>query len=477
MPSPASERLLANQAKKLGVTIDELQVMLIRSWKFRARPKQIAPSGEWVFWYILAGRGFGKTISGAQWAREKGLRRRGRVALIAPTLGDVRDTMIEGETGLLSVLRTDELLGGSRVSGYNRSQLSVTLANGTKMQGFSSEEPDRLRGPQHHYVWGEEISSWKDAKHGNVLNSTFSNMTLGLRLGAHPQACLTSTPKADKLTRELIQMAKTGRLALVHGSSYENRANLSDVWWETIIAPLEGTRTGRQEILAEVLEDVEGALWTRSVIEQIRVPRTDLGEIIPRLSKIVVAVDPNTTSGEAADNAGVIVVARGTDGLGYVLDDKSQTRGGPRAWAQAAVDAYDEWSADMIVAETNQGGEMVKLTIAAVDPSAPVKMVSASRGKRTRAEPVATLYEGDRPLIRHVGPFPDLEDEMVTWTPESDSPGRMDALVWGMTELELWKSYANRGSFLPEQAAAALGLQSDAVDLDDPDRVVDSPHV
>jgi len=344
-------------------------------------------------------------------------------------------------TGLLSVLPAEALLGQSREYAWNRTNLELTLANGTILSGFSSEEPDRLRGPQHDYAWGEEVSSWKDARHGDQLGTTFSNMKLGLRLGAHPRACLTSTPKANKLTKELVALSGL-LLRLVRGSSYENRANLSEAWWRAVVAPLEGTRTGRQEIEAELLEDVEGALWTRAMIDLLRVLD------YPPLMRIVVGVDPNTTSGESADAAGIVVAGLGhSDKHGYVLEDRTQVRGGPRAWAQAAVDAFHDWEADRIVVETNNGGEMCQMVIQGVDPTVPVKMVTASRGKRTRAEPVSALYESDEEhdrvgRVHHVGSagdFADLEDEMTTWTPADDSPNRMDALVWALTDLKIWK--------------------------------------
>jgi phage terminase large subunit-like protein len=411
------------------------------------------------------------TVSAAQWARARGLEApRRRIAVIAPTLGDVRATCFEGETGLLSVFADSELLGGSRSVAWNKSLLELTLANGTIYKGFGSEEPNRLRGPQHHYAWCEETSSWKDAAKGAAVGSqmdtTWSNMTLGLRLGVHPRAVLTSTPKANRLTRELVELTKTrAAYVLVRGSSYENRENLSDVWWQEVVAPLEGTRTGRQEIEAELLEDVEGALWTRAAIDAIRVEapvvqggwqrvaalRDEWGD---RMRKIVVGVDPNTTSGESADAAGIVVVGLGEDGLGYVLDDRTQIKGGPKAWAAASVDAFHDWKADKIVAESNNGGEMVELTIKGYDSTVPVRLVTASRGKRTRAEPISALYFSDvehekQATIRHVGAFPELEDEMTTWTPADESPNRMDALVWGFWELKMWKpATAPHGSFV-----------------------------
>jgi phage terminase large subunit-like protein len=283
------------------------------------------------------------------------------------------------------------------------------------------------------------------------MGTTWSNLKLGLRLGDQPRAVLTSTPKANKLTRHLVSLADTGALALVRGSSYENRENLPEVWWQTVVAPLEGTRTGRQEIEAEVLEDVEGALWTRAMVDAVRITMPSgwqkdervRDEWASKMQKIVVAVDPNTTSGESADAAGIVVVGLGFDRRGYVLDDRTQ-RGGPKAWAAATVDAYHDWDADRIVAESNNGGEMVELTLKGYDPTVPVRLVTASRGKRTRAEPIAALYVTDdehdkKSTIRHVGAFPELEEEMATWTPADESPNRMDAVVWGFWDLKIWQ--------------------------------------
>jgi phage terminase large subunit-like protein len=451
LPEEQREERLLEVARAAKLSVEQLIVRISSDWRWVGRPKQQPPPLPWTYWFLRAGRGFGKTISAAQWVKDRAEQHRGsadyegitcRIALVAPTLQDVRLTMVEGETGLLSILPPSMLRGESRSSAWNRGTCELYLANGTYFQGFSSEAPLRLRGPQHHYAWGEEVSSWIDAKQGNAVDSTFSNLTLGLRLGDYPQAVFTSTPKANKLTKDILAISPSD-LALVIGSSYENRDNLSEVWWKTVVAPLEGTRTGRQEIMAEVLEDVEGALWTLAGIDEQRL-KGDPHELAKSLHRIVVAVDPNVSSDEGSNAAGIIVCGSdgrpGNERKGYVLEDDTIVRGGPRAWAAAAVHAYHEWDADRIVAEKNQGGEMVELTLHTVDPTVPVKLVNASRGKRPRAEPISALYEGSDtlpPRIFHVGVFPELEEEMTTWTPESESPDRMDALVWGMTELML----------------------------------------
>lgn len=459
LPQEERERLIAEYARQAGLSIERMVAKIRTDWRFNGRPKQLAPVGDWMFWFIRAGRGFGKTLSAAEWIKEQveqpfpdrpdeeGVT--WRVALVAPTLGDVRVTMVEGETGLLSILPASLLRGGTRDSAWNRGTCELYLANGTYMKGFSSDVPGRLRGPQHHFLWGEEVSSWLDAHLGDSMGSgkdvTFTNAKLGLRLGARPRAVLTSTPKANRLTRDIVNLPA---LATSVGSSLENRDNLSELWWQTVIAPIIGTRTGRQEVNAEILDDVEGALWRLAQIDARRIDPAD----VPPLNRIVVAVDPNASSDEAANDAGVIVVGRNNDfgRRAYVLADRTITKGGPRAWAAAAVDAYYEFEADRIVAEKNNGGEMVKITIKTVDKTVPVKLVSASKGKRTRAEPVSALYEEGElhPLgqVFHAGVFPELEDQMVTWTPDAESPDRLDAAVWGLSELMLGPTMTSRSN-------------------------------
>jgi phage terminase large subunit-like protein len=458
LPARQRERWWRDRAAEEGLTVDALKARLLTTWRFTARPKQLAPAGDWMWWFVNAGRGFGKTLTGAQWTRRVAGERRCRVALVGPTLGDVRRTMIEGETGMLSVLPMRALRGGSRSTAYNRTTLEVFMSNGSILQGFSSEEPDRLRGPQHHYAWCEEVSSWQDADQGlDELDTTFSNLKLGLRLGLHPRAVLTSTPKANKLTRELVGLARSGSLALVRGSSYENRANLSEVWWNEVVAPLEGKRLGRQEIMAEILDDVEGALWSRAQIDRLRVDPADL----PPLRRIVVAVDPNVSSKQGADSAGILVVAiertRHRPRC-FVLADRTVEGGGPRAWSVAVVRAYQEFEADRVVAEVNNGGELVEMVLKNLDRSIPYKAVRASVGKRTRAEPVSALYEGEPgdpfpPSVFHAAApaeLADLEDEMTTWVPGEQSPNRMDALVWAITDLAITRPPGYGRSSVPK---------------------------
>lgn len=419
----------------------------MKQWAFVGRPKQQPPPGDWVFWFLLCGRGFGKTLSAAQWAKDKLLERSIRFALVAPTFADGRDTMIEGETGLLNLIPAEALLGQSRDHAWNRSIGELRLANGSVARIYSSERPDKLRGPNNDAAWCEEVSSWRDS-HKPALseNTTWSNVLFSTRNADPPQYVITSTPKPNRLTRDLMVMPG---MRLIRGTSHENRSNLSPTWWDIVISPLEGTRLGRQEIDAELLTEAEGALWSRSMIEAVRMDP----DAVPDLARVVVAVDPNASSNAAANSAGIIVCGRSVSKrrgweTGYILDDYTIENGGPRAWARASIEAFHDWEADRIVAEANNGGEMVEVVIHAVDPSIPVKLVHASRGKRTRAEPIATMYEGQTgwenipdlrpPRVWHAGTFPELEDEQCEWVPgddELESPDRMDAAVWGLTEL------------------------------------------
>jgi phage terminase large subunit-like protein len=418
------ETLLRETAERTGLSVESVKAGLLTDWRFVGRPKQQPPEGDWTYWFLLGGRIAGKTRAGAEWVKRRALAAPNqRVALVAPTFGDGRDTMVEGVSGLLSILAPDDLQGGSRGSGWNRSIGELYLANKTRLKVFSSEKPDRLRGPRHHFAWADELSSWQDANQGDKLETTWSNLKLSLGLGDLPQIAITSTPKPNKLTRELVALEASGRLVLGTESSYANRDNVPEAYWREVVEPYEGTRLGQQEIHALILEDVEGALWRTAQLEALRV------DTHPDLHRVVVAVDPNVSSGEAANEAGIVVAGATAFGAaGYVLADRT-TRGGPRAWAQAAVDAYHEFRADRIVAEANNGGEMVELTLKTVDPRVPVKLVHASRGKRTRAEPIASLYEGEAPKVRHVGYFPELESQMTSWTPDAESPDRMDACL------------------------------------------------
>lgn len=366
---------------------------------------------------LLAGRGFGKTRVGAEWVRmmiETG--QASRIALVAPTASDCRDVMVLGESGLMGVCPP-----WNRPT-YEPSKRRVVWPNGAYCMMFSADEPDRLRGPQHDAAWCDELAAWRRPE-------AWDMMQFGLRLGDDPQCVVTTTPRPTAIIRELAA-ARTS--AITKGSTYDNASNLAPAFLESIKKKYEGTRLGRQEIFAEVLEDIPGALWNYAQIDDLRVNKA------PDLRRIVVAVDPAVTSGEDADETGIVVVGLGEDDLGYVLEDLS-FRGSPDEWAQVAVHAYRKHRADRIIAEVNQGGDLVEKTIRTVDPSVAYKAVRASRGKVVRAEPVAALYEQSR--VKHVGIHDELEKQMCLFTPDLDrkmlgsSPDRVDAMVWGFSEL------------------------------------------
>lgn len=379
-------------------------------WRAWARPSQIPPDGNWTTWLLLAGRGFGKTTSGSQFLREEVESGRScRAALVAPTAADARDIVVEGKSGVLSVFPP------MHRPLYEPSKRRISFSNGAIATVYSAEEPDRLRGPEHDFAWSEELGSWR-------YPAAWDNLQLGLRLGAHPRQVVTTTPRPVRTIRDLMRDPHT---IVTRGTTYENRMNLSESFYRQVISRYEGTRIGRQELMGELLIDVPGALWVRSMFD-VNIPAPDL-------ERIVVGVDPAASSGPDSDETGVLIAGRSANGHIFVLDDLS-CRLRPEGWSRVAVMALHRYSADRVVAEKNNGGDMVGSVIHNVDPTCPVRLVSASRGKRVRAEPVSALYE--QGLVHHVRPFPDLEDQLCTWTQTSkDSPDRMDALVWAVTEL------------------------------------------
>lgn len=424
------------------------------NWRSIRRDDQVPPAGDWFVWLILAGRGFGKTRTGSEETREFALRYPGaRIALVGETFADVRDTMVEGVTGLLSVCRPSELRGASREKAWNRSLAELYFANGSQVKGYSSERPDQLRGPAHHYLWGDEPAKWKDASKGTSEDTTWTNAKFGLRELAlpgwdaqyTPRAVLTGTPKPVALLRSRNTAApgllQDALVAVTRGKTEANLANLAPAYIRNVIDPLIGTRLGRQELDAELLEDVPGALWTWADIEQARIRELDL--LTLPMERVVIAVDPSGGDSPENDEVGIVACGKGyadDDGRkhGYLIADRSG-RYTPREWARAACQLYDETKADRIVAETNYGGQMVIATIAAhareVRREYPTRAVTASRGKAVRAEPISTRYE--QGIMHHAGTFPALEEEITSWIPGSGmrSPNRLDALVWAMSEL------------------------------------------
>ena len=408
--------------KKLG---EDGAKELVHKWRgFHARPDQLPPDGDWIVWLILAGRGFGKTRTGAEWIRERVDGGHARsVALVAETYADARQVMVEGGSGLLACYADDD----PNRPEYLPSQKKLVWPNGAVGLHFDAREPGQLRGPQFDAAWCDELAKWRYAR------ETWDQLMFGLRLGDHPQVCVTTTPRPIELVRELVARAVRGDgVVVTKGRTLDNADNLAASFLREIRQRYEGTRLGRQELDAEILDDTPGALWTRRGLDENR-----RSEPPKEMKRIVVAVDPPITSAADSDECGIVVTGIGADGRGYVLADHSMAQATPDKWARRAIAALDEFEADLIVAEVNQGGEMVQSVIRSVRDAAPVKMVRASRGKHVRAEPIAALYEQGK--VSHVGGFPALEDQMVMMTNNgfdgAGSPDRVDALVWGFTEL------------------------------------------
>lgn len=416
-------------------------------WSFWARPQQLAPEGDWQTWLVLAGRGFGKTRIGAEWVRDEiQSGRRKRIALVAATAADVRDVMVEGESGLLACCRPDFM------PEYIPSKRRIVWPNGAICTTFSAEQPRRLRGPQHDGAWCDELAAWRYAE-------TWDQLQFGLRLGKDPRALVTTTPRPTPAIKELVAADTT---VITRGSTYDNAGNLAPTFLKKILKKYEGTRLGRQELNAEILDDNPNALWSRGQIEDTRVTK------VPDLIRIVVGVDPQVADpteakARAKDGAddtaetGIIVagITGGSDPHGYILDDAS-LKDSPNGWGKAILTAYNKFRADRVIAEVNNGGAMVEFVIATVSRDnkqrLAYKAVHASRGKITRAEPVAALYEQKR--VHHVGAFSVLEDQMCEWEPGMKSPDRMDALVWALTELFDLTDEIKQPLYTPSMAAA-----------------------
>lgn len=409
------------------------------NWSFWARRNQLPPErnpraadGNWLVWLILAGRGFGKTRTGAEWVRSlmcgatplaAGVCR--HMALVGETAADVRDVMVgdgkgAGEaSGILQVHPKDFR------PHYEPSKRRLTWPNGAIATLYNATEPEQLRGPQHDGAWCDELAKWR------YVAETWDQLQFGLRLGENPQILISTTPKPIKILKEIIADPTT---VVTRGSTYENASNLAPKFISTLQTKYEGTRLGRQEIDAEVLEDVPGALWTRLRIDSLRVTK----DHAPEMRRLVVAIDPAVSTGEDANETGIIVAGLGVDGHGYVWEDKSGHHSPPE-WAAEAIAQYRNRHADRIIGETNNGGDMIEATLRVTDPAVAYKSVHASRGKVVRAEPVAALYE--KGMVHHVGTFPVLEDQMCAFTTDFDrdsmgySPDRVDALVWAITEL------------------------------------------
>jgi len=381
----------------------------------QARREQLAPEGDWSVWLYLAGRGAGKTRTAAEWLADQAISTPGtRWAIVAPTYADARDTCAEGESGILNVLRRYKML-----KDWNRSLGEILLTNGSRIKLFSADKPDRFRGPQHHGAWCDELAAYR-------YTDAWDQLQFGLRLGDKPRIIVTTTPRPTSLIRSLANRTD-GSVAVTRGSTFDNANNLAPSALADLKIRYEGTRLGRQELYGEIIDEVDGALWTNVLLDETRV------QDAPPLIRIVVAIDPAVTSRPDSDETGIVVAGVTSDGHYYVLEDVS-LRAGPDAWARKAVEAYYRWKADRVIGEGNNGGDMIEALLRQVDPLIPYKKVTATRGKLLRAEPVASLYEQNR--AHHVGSFSALEDQMTNYTPLADfSPDRLDALVWAMTDL------------------------------------------
>ncbi len=334
----------------------------------------------------------------------------------------MRDVLVEGQSGVMNIFPPAER------PVYEPSKRRLTFPNGAIATTYTADKPDQLRGPEHDAAICDELAAWR-------YTEAWDNLMMGLRLGVYPICLVGTTPRPTKLIKELVADQSVWK---IRGSTYDNAANLAPSFMQRMVRKYEGTRLGRQELKGEILDDTAGALWTRKRIEDLRVTK------LPKLVRVVVSIDPSTTSTEESDETGIIVEGVSEDGHVYTLEDLSM-RGTPNEWASQAVAAYHKYKADRIIGEANNGGDMIEAVIRAIDKDVSYKKVHASRGKQTRAEPVSALYEQGR--AHHLGMFAELEDQMCTWVPgEADSPDRMDALVWAITELVLEKEEPQGGA-------------------------------
>lgn len=408
----------ANALKQLAPAPEDMK-QLLYTWDFWARPSQMEPEGIWQTWLILSGRGFGKTRCGAEAVNKrarKGLIR--DIALVGQTKADVRDTMVE--TFESSIMRCSPPWFMPKLEVTKR---RITWPNGVRATMYSGDEPDQLRGPQHGFAWVDEIAKFK------YPQETWANLSLGLRVGRNPQCIITTTPRPIPIIKDLVNDPNVIKTT---GSTYENIGNLPTSFIQTILSRYENTRLGAQEIYGSLLADVEGALWTRKMLEDTRVPKVPCG-----LVRVVVAVDPSVggSTGKLGAETGIVIAGLGEDGHCYILEDASLGTNDPTKWSYQSVAAYSRFGADLVVAESNQGGEMVRITLRTLEPNLPIKLIHASKGKYTRAEPIANLYSQKK--VHHVGMFADLEDQLCSWVPGDPSPDRLDALVWAATEIAL----------------------------------------
>tara|TARA_R100000329_G_scaffold141116_1_gene123711 strand:- start:107 stop:1345 length:1239 start_codon:yes stop_codon:yes gene_type:complete len=391
-------------------------IKLYNNWYKTARSKQLKRRGDWNIWLILAGRGWGKTRTGAMDIILYALMHPNvRCAVVAPTSGDLRRVCFEGVSGIVNNIPHECYKDG--LNSYNKSTSEIELFNGSKIMGFSASEPDRFRGSQYHRAWCDELASWR-------YPDAFDQLQFGMRLGQRPQTLITTTPRPTNIIKSLMDRKD---VLLVQGNTFENKDNLADSALDLFRERYEGTRLGRQELYAEILEDFEGALWTYSQIDATRV------DTVPEMSRIVVGIDPAVTANENSDETGIVVAGRGVDDRFYILEDLSGKHTADN-WGRIAINAYYRHKANMLIAETNNGGDLVGRLIRSIDTTVKYKSVTATRGKILRAEPISALYEQKK--VSHCGIFKQLEDQMCSYNGHSKkSPDRLDALVWALTDL------------------------------------------
>ncbi|WP_423141029.1 DNA-packaging protein [Parablastomonas sp. CN1-191] len=398
-------------------------------WEIWARDEQLPPGGPWRVWLICAGRGFGKTRAGAEWVRDVARQDpEARIALVGASLGEVRSVMVEGESGVLAASP------GALAPEFEPSLKRLLWPNGAQAFLYSAGEPESLRGPQHSHAWCDEIAKWDNA--GGRAIAAWDNLQLGMRLGDHPRVLATSTPRRVPLMTRLMAEARGGAVVVARGRTADNAGVLPTTYYEAMLDQFGGSSLGRQELDGELLGEVDGALWSRALIERCR------AAVLPQERvRTVIGVDPPAggASGSGGDACGIVVAALLADGSAAVLADASVERAGPEQWARAVADAAAAWDADRVIAEANQGGKMVEAVLRAADAALPITLVHASTGKVARAEPVAALYQSGK--VRHAGLFAALEDEMCglmtggRYEGPGRSPDRADALVWALTEL------------------------------------------
>jgi len=420
---------LLSEEERRAVLADVDMESLVWDWSAWARPEQRPPdSTDWAIWLYLAGRGAGKTRSAAEWVREKAkYTNQGqlRFALVARTAADVRDVIVEGESGIINVSPPSEK------PHYEPSKRRLTWPNGNTATLFTADEPDGLRGPQCHYAWADELAAWRQTPDAAGMTS-WDNLRVSARLGPNPQIIATTTPKRVPILYSLIEEVKTGRVIVSKGSTLDNAGNLSDAYLQAITGVYEGTRLAAQELYGEMLDDIEGALWTMEMIEEAR-----QGVLPPSAPLRVIGVDPSVAE-NPRDECGIVVCASTGDRDLYkrhawVMEDAT-LHGSPEVWANKVVEMARRWGAP-VVAEVNQGGALVRNAINSIDPNVKVLEVHSKYGKSLRAEPVVLAYEQAR--VHHIGYLPDLESQMTSWIPGEtrNSPDRVDALVHAMTAL------------------------------------------